>query len=181
MAVAVVAAAVLALVPGRSTSETREEGPHYRFMVTGDGRSDRSPRPGDEDGINKTALTELVPEMLRVRRRFVLFTGDLVYGYMSESSFPSQLRSWMRIMKPVYDAGIHVYPVRGNHDVYSTNADQVWRETFSGPHALPQNGPDGAVESNALILGLDQWGWHRHAVNLGWLRKALGGTRSRSF
>lgn len=179
-AIAVVVTTLLALLPPPSASAAGEPAPHYRFIVTGDGRSDRSPRPGDGDGINQTVLKELVREVLRVKPLFVLFTGDLVYGSTNESSFRSQLRSWIGIMKPVYDAGIHVYPVRGNHDIYSANAEQAWRETFSGPYALPQNGPEGekdmtyaAVESNALILGLDEWGSHPRAVNLAWLRKAL--------
>ena len=48
------------------------------------------------------------------------------------------------------------------------------------PFKLPADGPEGeknvtfsATEENALIIGLDQYGTHRHAVNLPWLHERL--------
>ena len=153
----------------------------YSFVVTGDGRSASPPRQGmDENGINVTVLKELVKEILRVHPKFVLFNGDLVRGYTNRREFRGQLEAWLAIMKPVYEAGIHVYPVRGNHDSSSGAAEAVWDEVFSGPYALPANGPAGekdvtfaAAEENALVIGVDQDGWHEHAANLGWLRTQL--------
>ncbi len=153
----------------------------YSFVVTGDGRSATPPRAGmDENGINVTVLRELVKEILRIHPRFVVFNGDLVHGYTTEQEFRGQLEAWLAIMKPVYEAGIHVYPLRGNHDTSSTAAREVWNEVFSGPYALPGDGPAGekdvtfaAAEANALVVGVDQDGWHRHAVNLGWLEQRL--------
>jgi hypothetical protein len=169
--------AVIALVFPLSAAHAQ----HYSFVVTGDGRSSSPARPGmDEHGINTTIMKELVAEILRIQPKFVLFSGDLVHGYTTEQEFHSQLDAWLQIMKPVYAAGIHVYPVRGNHDVTSTNAEHVWNEVFSGPYALPDNGPDGeknitfaATEENALILGVDEYGLHPHTVNLGWLHEQL--------
>jgi hypothetical protein len=169
---AVVLALGLAIVAGAQ---------QYSFVVTGDGRSARSPRPGmDENGTNATVLRELVREILRIQPKFVLFNGDLVHGYTGKQEFRSQLEAWLAIMKPVYDAGIHVYPLRGNHDTSSAGADEVWNEVFSRCYALPGNGPEGeknmtfaAREENALVIGLDQDEWHEHAVDVGWLRKQL--------
>jgi 3',5'-cyclic AMP phosphodiesterase CpdA len=154
---------------------------NYTFIVTGDGRSDEPARPEmDADGLNTKVLTELVTQILHIKPRFVLFTGDLVHGFTTEQEFRTQLQAWLEIMKPVYQAGIHVYPVRGNHDVSSVNAEKVWDEVFSGPYALPDNGPEGeknvtfaASEENALVIGVDQFGGHPHAVNLAWLRDQL--------
>jgi hypothetical protein len=153
----------------------------YTFVVTGDGRSDEPARPGmDANGINTTVLKELVAEILRIKPRFVLFTGDLVHGFTTEQEFRTQLHAWLEIMKPVYQAGIRVYPVRGNHDDSSVNAECVWDEVFAGPYGLPANGPEGeknvtfaATEGNALILGLDQDGLHPNAVDLAWLHAQL--------
>jgi hypothetical protein len=164
------------------TSVINAYGQHFEFMITGDGRSAGTPgRMGfDENGINKTILRELVEEALAKRPRFILYTGDLVAGYSTEAAFRSQLRDWIKIMRPVYDAGIHVYPVRGNHDASSKNSEAVWNDIFQGRYALPHNGPEGeknmtfwAQEGNSLIVGLDQWGWHTHAINQGWLDQVL--------
>jgi hypothetical protein len=155
---------------------------HYTFMVTGDDRSSGMPgRAGyDENGVNKTIMKEIVSEILRLKPKFLLFNGDLVAGYTTEEVFRSQLVGWLDIMKPVYAAGVHVYPARGNHDAYSKNAEKVWNEVFRGPYALPQNGPDheknftfAAHEENALILGLDQWDTHEHSINQRWLNEQL--------
>jgi hypothetical protein len=153
----------------------------YTFVVTGDGRSDEPVRPGmDADGFNAKVLHELVAEVLRIKPRFLLFTGDLVRGFTTETDFRSQLTGWLEVMKPVYAAGIHVYPVRGNHDVSSVGAEKVWNEVFSGPYALPANGPEGeknvtfsAVEENSLVVGVDQYGAHENTLDLAWLRAQL--------
>jgi 3',5'-cyclic AMP phosphodiesterase CpdA len=159
----------------------------YTFVVTGDGRAGVPARPGmDDQGINATVMRELVREILRIDPKFVLFTGDLVHGHTDAATFRAQLEAWLEVMKPVYAAGIHVYPVRGNHDAYESghhanpDIDRAWDQVFSGPYALPDDGPDGeknmtfaAKEENALILGLDEWGDHAHAVNLAWLHTQL--------
>jgi hypothetical protein len=154
---------------------------HYTFVVTGDSRASEPARPGmDSNGINTTVMKELVAEILRIKPKFVLFNGDLVYGFTGEQEFRTQLAAWLEIMKPVYAAGIHVYPVRGNHDASSVNAYRVWNDTFAGPYAVPDDGPEGeknvtfsATEENALIIGLDEYGTHRYAVNLPWLHERL--------
>jgi len=155
---------------------------HFKFVVTGDGRSDGMPgRKGFDDvGINKTMMRELVAQVLKNKAKFVLFSGDLVLGYTSEEVFRSQLTSWLILMAPLYDRGIGVYPVRGNHDAYSTHDDEVWTSVFSGKYRLPENGPDDEKDAtwsfqyeNALFIGLDEWGKHEHAVNQKWLDRQL--------
>jgi len=75
-------------------------------------------------------------------------------------------------MAPVYDAGIAVYPVRGNHDVGTG-----WEETFGAE--LPTNGPPGQVlytysvtNRNALFLALDQY-LPYHKVHQPWVDAQL--------
>jgi len=138
----------------------------------------------DENGINKLILSEEVAATIKEKAKFILYNGDLVLGYTTEDGFRSQLQDWIKIMQPLYDAGIHVYPVRGNHDAFSKGAVKVWNEIFSGPYALPQNGPAGernmtfaARESNALILGVDQFGTHEHAVNQAWVNRLIAANK----
>ena len=92
-------------------------------------------------------------------------------------------------MHPVYDEGIAVYPVPGNHDVSDNpyiNGNYeagvaAWNTVFSGPYALPQNGPVGEVNmtfsvthKNALIIGLHEYIKYReHMVNQEWLDEQL--------
>ena len=161
-------------------------GQKYTFVVMGDGRAGLPERPRlDADGINEAILKELVAETVKLQPKFVLYTGDLVYGYTSREAFRTQLVAWLKLMKPVYDAKIRVYPVRGNHDASSVGADEVWRELFgtegpTSPWALPSNGPPGETgmtywvkEENALIVGVDEAGTHPHKVRLDWLRGVL--------
>jgi hypothetical protein len=78
-------------------------------------------------------------------------------------------------MQPVYDAGIGVYVVRGNHDVGEPAGVTAWNKVFKGEFSLPDNGPAGeknltysVTHKNALIISLDQYIKHRR-VNQAWL------------
>ena len=79
-------------------------------------------------------------------------------------------------MQPVYDAGIGVYPCRGNHDAFGVKpavdptgalSKAGWDNVFTGPYALPGNGPSGEenitfsfTRENVFVLGLDNYGTH---------------------
>jgi len=123
----------------------------WRFVVTGDSR-------GVQNGVNAEILQELAGQIVSQGAEFVLWTGDLVSGY---GDLEVELGYWKELMQPVYDAGIGVYPIRGNHDEGDVDA---WNRAFSGDYALPQNGPPGEVNltwslvhRNALIVGLDHY------------------------
>ena len=117
-------------------------------------------------------LPELVAEasQMTLKPAFVLEAGDLV----SSGSQPA-FDAWKSAMSPVYNAGIGVYPVMGNHDVNDVSA---FINTF-GP-SLPDNGPAGEVDrtfsftyNNALVLGLDTYATP-HTVNLPLGGRAIG-------
>ena len=121
----------------------------WKFMVFGDTRGDDPATP-----VNVTVLGELARATLRERPAFVLVAGDLVY-----SGDPAAFQAWTNVMAPVYDAGIRVYPVIGNHDVADVDA-------FIGAFgaSLPTNGPANETSrtyainySNALVLALDTY------------------------
>ncbi len=108
----------------------------HRFVAVGDSR-------GSNNGVNSLILTEIAQAIVAENAEFVLFPGDLVTGSSNPNTLTSQLTNWRDHMQPVYDAGIGVYPCRGNHDAGSI---AVWNNIFSGPYALPGNGPAGEVD-----------------------------------
>jgi len=150
----------------------------WRFIVTGDSRSD-----GELNGVNVPILTEIANEILKREVDFVLLSGDLVVGSRDQEEIQSQLNTWIDVMRPVYNAGIGVYPIRGNHDTGGTKTSDesiAWNNIFSGQFALPNNGPENEKNltysfshKNAFILGLEQYGSERHTINQKWLERQL--------
>lgn len=167
----------------------------WQFLVVGDSQGSRM-------GVNGPILSELVREILWHDVDLVIFAGDLVTGVrVGPDLFEAQLREWVRIMEPVYQAGIGVYVCRGNHEVKDAwglelgdtldpadNGAHRWLAVFgngaSPQQMLPANGPPGerymtyAVEhKNALIVGLDLYAGmnHRlsHCLNQDWLDAQL--------
>lgn len=168
----------------------------WRFIVTCDSR-------GSADGINERILSELAAEIEKQGVDFVLFPGDLVSGYSTTgpSQFEAQLKQWVDLMKPVYDAGIGVYVGRGNHELadlwYVSSGDNIdpndnyarrWLNVFGSDlypaQKLPGNGPAGeeymtysVAHRNAFIACLDQYAGIKHEfahrVNQAWLDAQL--------
>jgi hypothetical protein len=168
----------------------------WKFIVTCDSR-------GQNNGIQTTILTELVQEITSQQVDFVLFPGDLVSGYSAAgpSGFEAQLRAWVQIMKPVYDAGIRVYVCRGNHEIidvwgirprpdidpddnYATRWLNVFASELYPEQKLPDNGPldekymtYAVTHENALVVLLDEYAGIRHEtvnrVNQKWLDAQL--------
>jgi hypothetical protein len=109
----------------------------------------------------------------------VIFPGDLVFGSSVPENLETQLVAWRDTMEILYEAGVAVYPVRGNHD---NGAFEPWDSVFSGPYAVSDAGPEGeenktfAVEhDNALFLGFDLY-FTPHRVNQAWLDEQLAAT-----
>src|SRR5438477_8807445 len=116
----------------------------WRFVVAGDGRSNpraNPPRPEDKNGINRVITSEIAKAVIAEKAKFLMFTGDLVLGAKTAEEFKTQLLAWRAIMQPVYARKIPIYAVRGNHESGSGDATRVWNQVFSGPYAMPQNGP----------------------------------------
>jgi predicted phosphodiesterase len=140
----------------------------WRFIVTGDSR-------GDDNGVNTVILGELAAEVVKKQVDFVLLSGDLVNGYIDQAGMESQLKTWRDTMRPVYDAGIGVYVVRGNHDLGKPPSVTVWNNVFKDKFSLPANGPAGeknltysVTHKNAFIVGVDEYVRLRR-VNQEWL------------
>jgi hypothetical protein len=155
-----------------------QNGAIVRFVVAGDSR-------GDNNGINATILSEIVQATIKEGAKFILMPGDEVSGSSTASTFQSQLTTFRNTMQPLYDAGIGVYPVRGNHDASSKT---VWDAVFSGAYAMPGNGPSGErnvtysfTYGDILVIGLDEY-INGGRVNQAWLNAQLAtNTRSHVF
>ncbi len=187
--------AVLFLTAFSPTAISQES---WKFIVTCDSR-------GSINGINPLILREIVTEIKSQGVDFVIFSGDLVSGHraIDTDEFEAQLRVWVEIMEPVYDAGIAVYVGRGNHelgDVWShypypgTSPDPNdnnmlrWLNVFGNnsypKQKLPDNGPANekfmtysVTHKNAFIVMLDQYAGRRHdfhhKINQQWLNNQL--------
>ncbi len=153
----------------------------WRFAAFGDSRG------GSEgSGVNTEILGKLAVAVLAEKPEFIVFPGDLIFGHADRKNLGDEgalarmrgeLETWRATMEPLYAAGIPVYVVRGNHETtqrdpdHSGQADhrpvwprtkETWDAVFSGPDALPQNGPPteknvtySVTHKNALVLGLD--------------------------
>jgi hypothetical protein len=116
-------------------------GATWKFLVYGDSRSNNTSNP-----INVPILTELVNQTLAENPDFVLFPGDLVY-----SGTQTSLDTWKSIMQPVYNAGIGVCPVAGNHE---SPAFDAFKTNFIIPYATaPFAGMTNMVVDNSSFDG----------------------------
>ncbi len=149
-------------IPPAGPAETTNTGP-WRFAVFGDTRSSSVIAP-----VNVGAVGPIVQALVGEGVDLVLVPGDLVDG--SPLGLGLQLNTWRVVAGPLYEAGIDVYPIRGNHEAVGGVAP--WRNVFAD---LPQNGPEGEeglsyslVHNNALFVGFDQY-VRSHRVNQEWL------------
>ncbi|MGB2863006.1 MAG: hypothetical protein WBC05_06750 [Sedimentisphaerales bacterium] len=180
----------------RTQNDERLTSNPWKFIVTCDSR-------GSINGIQPIVLGELVTEILSQGADFVLFPGDLVSGYASigPAGFEAQLRAWVQMMDPVYNAGIGVYVSRGNHEIMDVwgyyirpdidpedNHATRWLNVFGNDlypeQMLPDNGPAlekymtyAVTHKNAFIISLDQYAGINHdtvhMVNQQWLDAQL--------
>lgn len=153
----------------------------WKFIVTADCRSDSA---SDHNGVNIAILSEIAAEVVKHDVDFFLFAGDLCVGTSDQQALEEQFRTCRGTVQPIYDAGIGVYFVRGNHDCsnYPSCID-AWNNVFSGPYALPDNGPEGEVNltysvshKNVLALGLDELRTPNHSKNYvhqAWINEQL--------
>ena len=152
-------ACVWLATPGPAAAEP------WSFLVYGDSRGVGLLA----NQVNTTILAELARATTNEQAVFVLVPGDLVY-----SGAAAAFSLWIDTMAPVYDAGIGVYPVMGNHDA---NAVAAWVAAYGA--GLPDNGPAGeedrtyyVVHDNVLVLALDSY-VQSSRVNQSWIDGVL--------
>jgi len=183
----------------------------WKFVMMGDTRGEDSTTTGASE-----YLPAIVSEIKTLNPSFVLVGGDLVNGdALSDTPdvnnpripYATQFANWKQIMKPLSDAGIAIYPVRGNHENYASDHDptipslkQAYFDAFGS--TVPQNGPDNGSGDNQVgyswdvklknvrVVTLDQY-FYYHQTPLGnrnyyeidqaWLDKQLSKTAPRPY
>jgi hypothetical protein len=184
---------------GNGAVRLQENPPSWTFAVISDTQGDNKEIAG-KSCINDAVLRALAEDIVREHPDFVLVAGDLVNGWFKNggTDYAVQYVHWKEAMRPVYAAGIRVYPIRGNHNdgperlalpPLPANLEPppgtpermkiAFREAFPESY-IPRNGPAGEEgltysfgHKNAFIIGLDQYTGGQHKVNQGWLDRQL--------
>ena len=140
----------------------------WKFAVFCDGRSDRADDPGAKDGVRWASMKAIAAHAVSQHVQLVVFPGDLSNGATNFGTLEHQWTEWRKDMAPLYDAGIPVYPVRGNHELHQPGSAETWRKIFP---ELPRNGPKGQegltfkVETkNACFVAIDEFAGQPPAV-----------------
>ncbi len=178
-----------------SWADPQEQSTPWKFAVLSDTQGSRK-ADSLKPYVNEKVLRMIARDIVREQPDLVLVTGDLVNGWINNggADYQTQFASWKEVMKPVYEAGIRVYPVRGNHEdgperfalpplparleppAGTRDAlKNAFRQAFDQAY-IPRNGPPGEEgltysfsHKNALIIGLDHFAVHQHKVNQAWL------------
>ncbi len=184
-----------------SSTEIVLTGPRivWKFAVISDTQNDHCD-VNVKSCINDKILKTIAVDIAAGMPDFVLVSGDLVNGWLRHDGrdYSGQYADWKEAMYPVLNAGIKIYPVRGNHDsgpeLYVVRPLPEELDLLPGsPEELeqgyneqiveclvPENGPEGEegftfsfVYRNALVIGLDQYADRQHRVNQAWLDATL--------
>ena len=151
--------------------------PKWTFIISGDSQHGDAPGEPSDDYINTIIFPEIVAAVVAENPDLFLLAGDLIAGYQPDQTTTGlELTQWLTYAQPLYDAGIIVRPIRGNHDANCANDMVVWNNYFADPtnpaHDTPTNGPTGEVGAtysftynNAFFMGIDQFTYN---VPLGW-------------
>jgi len=173
----------------------------WKYAVLCDTRGDSDPANLDKSGVNESVVNSVAKDIVKEGVELVIIPGDMVNGwYKIQTPYASQFATWRKAMAPVYDSGIKVYPIRGNHEdgPYADPGKYPWPpDAAAAPKSLPipelrtaylaafadswipSNGPAGEekytysfVHQNALFVGLDEL-ITPFRVNQSWLDEQL--------
>ncbi len=159
----------------------------WKFVIFGD---TRHPDPMTTTGISPK-IPALSKAIAAEKPELVFFYGDFINGYYAHQEsalyqkYKPQFDNWLAAMKPVYDLGVPVYVIRGNHEYGDEGKSdpelfKIYDEYFA--KKMPQNGPADArgltfsvVHKGAKIIGLDQYVGEKGKVNMNltWLKAEL--------
>lgn len=176
----------------------------WKFAVISDTQGPKKLAAG-KYCINREVLDLIAADIAAEMPDFVLVSGDLVNGWMRNEGmdYAAQYSDWKNVMGQVYDLGIRVFALRGNHD--SGPERLVTRQLFNEPEPaaeslellkneyraavigsyIPMNGPEkeksftySFTHKNVRIIALDQYTDGEHKINQEWLDLQLAGNKS---
>jgi len=188
-------AEIFSHVPTAQEEETEET---WTFAVICDTRGDDNNSSTNSSTsvktcINDSVLRAIAESIVKDDCELVLVPGDMVNGFWNNYSTPydKQFENWRNAMSPVYNAGIKVYTVRGNHEYgkpvnynvypYELECDPALEDAYIKAFGSdnPDNGPEGEKDltysfthKNAFFLGLDEY-YSPHKVNQEWVDSQL--------
>jgi len=152
----------------------------WKFVSIADTQSGLTPT----NAVNTNVCIPMARQIVNERPDFVLIPGDLILGADpgDHAALLAEYAQWTNAFSSIYSAGIPIYPVRGNHEIYGDDTNgTVYLSVFGA--SVPSNGPAGEVgltysfaHNNALIIGLDQY-TQPHQVNQPWLDNQLASNR----
>jgi hypothetical protein len=189
----------VAIRPAGGTAEEAS----WKFVVLCDTRSNPCDADGGVHGVNAAVLGRIAVAVAAEKPDVVLVPGDLILGngYTCKPPQPApdppenQFRLWRQVLKPVYDTGARVLPLRGNHEMDRDAIMSDWsscrkrqpveqtilnayRAVFNDSY-IPANGPGtqkgltySLSHKNALFVGLDET-TDQFQVDQKWFDKVL--------
>ncbi len=154
----------------QSCGSSSDPDPDWKFAYMSDNKDAVHPA-----GVNLAAVGRIAADMRSQGVSLVLVGGDLIDGRgLNTSGLNDQYAAWFGAMAPVYDAGIQVYAVPGNHEYWGDTAascDAAWAQSVTPNLPLPRaDNPVFAgreyafTHRNALFIGLDQNQFERGAA-----------------
>jgi hypothetical protein len=117
----------------------------WKFLVYGDSRS--SLPYFAESGVNTAILSELAARTVTENPALVLFPGDT--AYTSFLGYNAPYTTWKSAMQPVYNAGIGVCVVAGNHEC--DGGGQAGLDAFKSKFIAPLQTTAFAGEENFVL------------------------------
>ena len=161
------------------TFRTAEAAPkRVRFAVMSDSRS--APGGGGRyyNGVNRRVLEGLMQQAVLQDVDFVVFSGDLIDGYVTvPSEFRRQLRAWMESVAP-FHMHVPIYELMGNHEIVGDAWSEGWmvdrpgalnsEALFAEAVVNPKNGPaagEGKPTYAEAVYSFDFGSAHFAAVN----------------
>jgi hypothetical protein len=201
-------AALSILFSGCSSNEIQPA--RWKYAVYCDTRGDNDAGNPTKSGVNEAVVNSVAKDMVKEGAELVIFPGDAVNGWYNISTpYANQFATWRKAMAPVYDAGIKIYPIRGNHEngppappyafpwppgssatpliLPDAGLMTAYLNAFSDPW-IPANGPVDEkgltysfVYKNAFFIGMDQ-SVNPYRVNQPWLNAQLAqNTQAHTF
>lgn len=160
---------------------------------------------GSTNGVPTVETRTVAERMIAHNPKFAIHVGDVTDGNHSGDSKMVELNYFNSLMTtPLANAGIPLYPVRGNHDAnvhsLTSTGRPVWRDAFphlfTGPNAVVDatDVPNGSPASpngnnysfvldagnNTYFIGLDMWQGGNAANYSAWASSKMEEIRAKS-
>jgi hypothetical protein len=151
--------------------EIRKNPVLFAFSSVGDSRVDeKTPNISKQDAIwlnNSKVVTRMQQEIRNQNSSMLFFNGDMIMGYTPNSDtnvLNREYAFWRGMMAGMYENGVYVLPVPGNHEVQDVTVDKDGKKvkiaTQANENTWRNNMGDVILDENRFqqILG-DKASW----------------------